>query len=90
MGEKETSHRMCVGEKFFSFQEFLDEKNKYEKIVKQVYTINGNQRRLNSKHCKLLNANQACVYQKVTVSCKYGKKKEESQATLRDAKYVSF
>lgn len=54
MEENNRTHRIKVGEKFSSFQEFLDEKKKYEEIVKQVYTINGNQRKLSSNIALLM------------------------------------
>lgn len=88
MGESHTTHRIKLGEKFSSFQEVWEAKKQLEKLTNQVFTTNGNQRRLDSKLCKALNPkpNDECVYHYVTLSCKYGPKKEQSQATKRDAK----
>lgn len=55
-----------------------------------MFTISGSQRSLESAHCKVDKTivNKECVYQWVTLKCKFGPKKEQSKAPNREARFV--
>lgn len=82
-----SNHRMKVGEKFSSWEEFVEARKHFETITKSLYTVSGNQRTIDNKNCTVRStANRACKYHWVTMSCKQGEKKEESRASVRTAK----
>lgn len=85
--ETPNEHNLKAGQRYSSLKAFLLDLEKLQMSTGQVFTISGNQRKLDSASCKIAAvANIDCVYHWVTFSCKFGTAKEESSAIQKQTR----
>lgn len=88
MGSVDNScHQIQVGNKFASYAEFDRALKEYQSISGQVYTKNGKMQTLaDASETVRKKAYPNCKYNYITLTCKFGDAKEESQATEKQTR----